>query len=143
MERNACNITECLKFLYQNKTINLSTQMPHWISKHLLLTNSFEAVTSGGTWVKVRELRVRNSFSQRVVRQTLLMFGYTRMFEMTVMYLKELCILLCTTLYACWIECHARQDNINQWFKIKFARQLLDLLKFIKYSWSWNVEMGG
>jgi len=102
------------KLLYQNKTIRLSTQMPHWISKHLLLTISFEAVPSGVTQVKVRGVRVRNPFSQRVVRHTLLMFGYTRMFEITVMYLKELCILLCTTFYAWWIECHARQDNISQ-----------------------------
>jgi len=115
-----------------------------------LPTNSFEGVTSGGTEVKLRGLRVRNRFSQQVVRQTLLMFGYhTRMYEITVMYLKELCIYLWTTFYAWWIERHARQDNISQWFKIKFARQLLVsseiqvLLKFIKYSWSWNVEMGG
>jgi len=59
----------------------------------MLLTNSFEAVASGG-------LKVRNPLPERVVRQTVLRFGYTGMFEITDMYFKELCVLLCTTFYA-------------------------------------------
>ena len=75
-ERNANNITESRKFLYRNKTANLSTQTPKWISKHRILAISFEAVTSGGARIKAIGLRDKNALSQRVVRQTLLMFGY-------------------------------------------------------------------
>jgi hypothetical protein len=62
------------KFLYWNKTINFSTQMPNWITNYPVLAVSFQAVMTGGTWVKVRGLGDRNPFSQRVVRQRLL-FG--------------------------------------------------------------------
>jgi hypothetical protein len=48
-ERNAQNIAESRVILYRNKTINLSTQMPNWISKHPVLAISLEAVTIGGT----------------------------------------------------------------------------------------------
>jgi hypothetical protein len=47
LEREAHSITKSRKFLYGNKTINLSTQTPDFTSKHPVLTISFEAARSG------------------------------------------------------------------------------------------------
>jgi len=49
--RNAHNMADSRKFLYRNKTVNLSTQEPNWISKHWILAVTFEAVTYG--WTRV------------------------------------------------------------------------------------------
>jgi hypothetical protein len=42
------NFAEIRKFSYRKKNINLSKQIPNWISNHPLLAISFEAVTNGG-----------------------------------------------------------------------------------------------
>ena len=75
-EKNDHDTTATLKFIYRNKTANLSTQTPNWISKYPVLAISFEAVTSGWTRLKARGWRDRSLFSQRVVRQALFMCGY-------------------------------------------------------------------
>jgi hypothetical protein len=60
------------RFLYRNKTINMSTQMPDSFYKSRILAISVEAVTCGGTCITARGLRERNGSAQRVVRA-----GYT------------------------------------------------------------------
>ena len=75
-ERNGHNIAESRTFLYRNKIIHLSAWIPNRICKRRDHAVSFEAFASGATRVKARRLRDRNPFTQRVVRQSLLMFDY-------------------------------------------------------------------
>jgi hypothetical protein len=79
-ERSAHNIAESSKFLYRNKTINLSKHIPNLIFEYPVRAVSLEAVTTGGTCVKARGLRDRSLFSQRMVCHTLLMFSYNSNF---------------------------------------------------------------
>jgi hypothetical protein len=63
LERDDHSITKSRKFLYGNKTINLSTQTPDWISKHPVLTISFEAATSGRDTGKSELIKGQKSFN--------------------------------------------------------------------------------
>jgi len=66
LEREVHSITKSRKFLYGNKTINLSTQTPDWISKHPVLTISFEAATSGRDAGKSELIEGQKSFHTAV-----------------------------------------------------------------------------
>jgi len=57
------HITKSHNFLYQNKTINFVNTDAKMNIQTSRFRNDFEAVRTGGSWVTLRGLKNRNTFS--------------------------------------------------------------------------------